>query len=102
MRYIKSLIIVFSLSFNTIHSNIFYSLVHGYFTVNRYCSALISPLYSAKNQIQYSNEIDGLADAPEIIVNFFHEKFEEHGLDPNTIRIKIKDNSFMETFGKIV
>ncbi len=63
-------------------------------------TAFMGPAISAARWIQYHRKIQHSPDTSEIVTHFCHKKLIEHGLNPEQIRIKVKEDcGFLETFG---
>ncbi len=80
-------------------ANSFYSAASALFAIGRHWNALAGPAISAKNFIDYKNQLPTLPDAPEVIVNLCHDKLKTQGLNHEQIQLKVKqDCGLIEAF----
>jgi hypothetical protein len=79
----------------------FYDVADIGLRFGRVAGAFSGLAVSAVCIVQYSKKLQESAGASEVILQFCHKKFKEHGLDPKNIQIKVMVNNtgIIEVFG---
>jgi hypothetical protein len=77
-----------------------YTIADWWLRAGRFARVFGSLALHARQMVQYASSIKRSPDAPEVIINFCREKLKKHGLNPEQIQIKVKDDcSFLEVSG---
>ncbi len=96
----KLMVIILLLSMSMVQAfPHFFSIAHGCFKIGHIMATFSGPVINTGSWIRYNRKIQDSPDAPEIITQFCYKKFKEHGLNPEQIQIKVKEDcGLLETF----